>query len=574
MNDLNDKLKKNRIWVRLAICLLGSVILGFIMNQYRFSTPLYTGLLSVVFIILLIIYYYVVNKYKRREVFLRLILINTILFFLIYVVFYEITLLFYEFTTSLQLVIVGICVVFVLFNYVYIVCYYKKQKLSLEEIIYLVGFLAFLFRAMYALFNPISNVSRQHDTIAFTNGGGHLGYIWYVWAYGKVPNVDPRNYWEFYQPPLYYLICGYWVNMYTFLKVPIIEAAENIQLFSLFCVTGTGIVADEIVYKYTNCNKNRLFLSIIMLICPLFAYLAGSVNNDSLLLFMFTISVYLILKWYDNPTFKNIIISAFAVGMTVMTKNSGALIALGILLLFVVHIIKNKNIKGCLQYLCFGLVSLPIGLWWNIRNVIRFNMPFLYYNPANKDSVQYIPDYSLFERFFDVRYQLNHLYVDAFNTSQSVDHNIVITTFKTILYTCSAEITMSSLTKVLGTGVFIMAVICLAIILIRSVNGMMNSDVKTEIKSSLLLIIISSLLFYLHFIISEPFVHTMHARYVMPAMTIGMICACLTKRNNSDKKFFIININKLYIVASLFACSCVTFTVSYIILITLMTFRT
>ena len=535
-----DMFRNHTVLFRLLLCLFVCFLLGICMNQYHLPMSVYTGLLSVLFILFLVGYYFAVKKYKQYEILLRLVLINVILFFVVYIVFYEITLIVYDFSLLWQLIIVAIPTGIVLFDVIYTGYNYRRGKITGTEIIYLISFLTFLFRAMYALYNPISNISRQHDTIAFTNGGGHLGYIWHIWSYGKIPDVDPRTLWEFYQPPLYYVICGYWVKAYTFLNVPILEAAENIQLFSLFCVTGTGIILDEIICilsidksrkNYCN-NRVRFFGVLIYSLCPLFTYLGGSVNNDSILLFTSILSFYLLLKWFNKPSFKNIILLAISVGMTVMSKNSGALIASGIMVLFIAKLIQEKKGSYLIHFLVFGMISLPLGLWWNIRNIIKFHMPFLYFNPADKNSIQYIPQFTLAERAFDIKNQLNHLHIEIFNTSDSVDHNIFITTLKSIAFTCSSEVNLSVITWTLGCILFILILLGLMVGLIFGIKGLWNSKLKIEIRLAILAIIVSYLLFYIRFIITEPFVHTMHARYIMPAMLLMIILAVIGMNNS------------------------------------------
>lgn len=523
-NNANTK-PYRRLCYRIFICLVFCVLLGVLMNQYKLSTSLYTGLLSIVFITFVTGYFFALKLLNSHETFLRLLLINSLLFFIYYIFFYEIVLIFSEYSIFLQLVIVWFACMPVIANSIVIILYYKQGRLNGNEIIALLGIQSFMLYSMYALFNPISNVSRQHDTIAFTNGGGHLGYIWYVWAYGRIPSVDPRTLWEFYQPPLYYLICGYWVKLYTLLNVPIIQAAENIQLFSLFCVMGTLIVMDELIDMLTHNTLARFTARILFILCPLFNYLAGSVNNDSLLLFLSILSLYSIVVWYNNPSFVYIVVSAVLIGLTLMTKNSGALLAPGFLVFFVFKVVKDRKVRYLVQYVIFSLISIPIGLWWNFRNVVRFRMPFVYFNPASTKSIQYIPDYTPFERLFGIHNQLNHPYVEISNTSENIDYNIWITTLKTMVFTCSTDVMLSAVTRILGTILLVLSIILAIGVLVLIFRCMVSKNICIEYKLSFFAVILAYVFFYIHFIFSEPFVHTMHARYIMPALVVGLILA-------------------------------------------------
>ena len=84
-----------------------------------------------------------------------------------------------------------------------------------------------------------------------------------------------------------------------------------------------------------------------------------------------------------------------------MTKASGAVMAAPILYVFIlklINIIKNKK-KGLkeflLKILSFGLISLPIGLWHPIRNLIVFGTTKI----PDGGAYLYIGDKSLISRF-------------------------------------------------------------------------------------------------------------------------------------------------------------------------------
>ena len=563
------KINSSFAW-KMCLCLIGCFILGLCMNQYKLSMPIYTGITAVFFAVFLIGYYFAVNRWKERKTFFLLILLNTILFFIAFIFFKELVLVFSDFSILLQVGIAVSISMIVATETVFVSISYRKGKIRIGEVVYLIIYLSFLFRAMYALFNPIGNVSRQHDTIVFTNGGGHLGYIWYIWAYGKIPSVDPRTLWEFYQPPFYYLICGYWVKIYTFLRVPALEAAENIQLFSLFCVTGTAIALDEII-RIMGGKRQRILAAIMFALCPLFTYLAGSVNNDSLLLLLFFLSVYTIILWYERETLRLLIIAAVCTGLTVMTKISGSLIAVPILFLFVMKLITKKDLKKLCQYILFGLISVPIGLWWNLRNTLRFQMPFVYFHEASRESVQFIPNYSVSQRFFDLKGQLNHPYIEILNSNKDVDHNIFVSTLKTTVFTSSSDVMISIVTQIIGWILLILTIIVLVWMVIdyffsifRSLKKR-NDLMKMEYCMVWILTVFSQVGFYLYFNLAHTFVHNMHARYIMPAIVSLIILWSFMEHFNDNK---VKKTNRIIQIGMVFYGSVL---VSFIMLISLMT---
>lgn len=422
---------------------------------------------------------------------------------------------------------------------------YKKGKIDAEQMIAIIIFITFLFRLIYTQFTWSANLSRQNDTIAFTNGGGHLGYIWHLWANGQLPQCDPRSMWEFSQPPFYYIVSAIWVKINTVLGVPLSKVAENIQILSLFFVTVTTIYLDKIMIKMKLSATKRLWGIVLFSCIPYFTYLAGAVNNDVLMLLLTVMTFYYAMRWYESPSWHLLIIEAILTGLLVMTKSSGALIAPAIVVVFLFRMVKDKNerVKRLVQYLVFGVISLPIGLWWNVRNMMRFDMPFLYVNEPSKESVQYIPDYSIWQRLFDVDQQLNHLYTELVNTNTDVDHNIIISTIKTLVFTQSHEMMKTDVTYFYGLLLFVYTVIFVIVLVGFGFVGLIKANVDVYQKLMWLALSISYIVFYLYFNISYPFVHTMHARYLLPLFVVGVPWMILGmshfRQIISEKKVFV-----------------------------------
>lgn len=423
----------------------------------------------------------------------------------------------------------------------------RKNEITDEQMVSFMIFMTFLFHLLYAQFTAPTNPSRQNDTIQFTSGGGHLGYIWYVWANGTLPQADPRSLWEFSQPPLYYLLSGYWCKLSSLFGINVIKVAENIQFLSVFMVTLTTIYIDKIMVQMKMKAESRAWGILIMSCLPYTSYLSGAVNNDVLFVLLSVMSFYYALEWYENPKWILLISDALLTGLLVMTKSSGALVAPAIASIFILRFLKDKGkrITRLVQYLVFGVISLPIGLWWNVRNMVRFDMPFLYVNEPSTSSVQYIPDYSIRERLFDFRNQLNHPYTEIFNTSPEVDHNIIISTVKTLVFSHSTEVMATNITKFWGMISLYMTVICVIMLVALGIVGLCKSNIAKYYKIAWIILCGSYFIFYLNFNLQYPFVHTMHARYLLPVifmavpwMIKGMewLGTCLEKRNSQWKE--------------------------------------
>ena len=148
----------------------------------------------------------------------------------------------------------------------------------------------------------------------------------------------------------------------------------------------------------------------VMAFHPTFIILAGSINNDVLMILLsFYIILYLI-KWNDDPNIKNTIILAIITGCAVMTKVSGAIMAVPIMYTFIkrifeVYKVEKKNLLRLLgKFLLFGVISLPLGLWQPMRNLIMFNQKIGWVLlPAEG---LYVGQYSIFERFLSISFFL------------------------------------------------------------------------------------------------------------------------------------------------------------------------
>lgn len=511
----------------IIIYIFACLLACFAFNQVIPSYGAYTIFMAVTGILGVLYYYfyerYMIKKEKTPSVMIPVILIGVFITQCLYVIEGEMIncgfhadMIQWIYTILLFMGIV--CVGFILLRL------YHKGKLNAEQMISVMIFMAFMFHLLYAQFTGIANPARQNDTIQFTNGGGHLGYIWHVWAYGTLPQTDPRTMWEFSQPPLYYLLSGYWIKVSTILGIPILKTSENIQFFSVLCVTVTTIYIDKIMVIMKLKPEKRLWGILLISCLPYVTYLSGAVNNDVLFVLLTVMAFYYAVKWYEQPKLSFLITDAVITGLLVMTKSSGALVAPAITGLFVMRLVKDRDKwrRRVAEYLLFGLISLPIGLWWNVRNMIRFDMPFLYVNEPSTDSVQYIPEYSVLERLFDVKNQLNHIYIELFNTSPNVDHNIIISTFKTLTFTHSTEMMSSDVSFFWGYILFLFTIVLVLFMMAFGILGLLKGNAEKHQKIAWLILLISYLAFYMYFNLSYPFVHTMHARYILPIFLIGI----------------------------------------------------
>lgn len=424
-----------------------------------------------------------------------------------------------------------------------------KDMSSTNKLILLVAIIGVLIRLIYIIYTP--HYLRQHDSSEYGWTEGHLAYIMYWYQHIQLPDFDPRKLWQFYHPPLHHIIASIWLKLNIMVGFRIETAVENIQILTAFysCVTS---YLSYLIFKELGIKGKGLVVAFT-LVClhPTLILMSGSMNNDILCIMFQTAAILASLRWYKKSNFKNIIWIALCLGLSMMTKTSGILIGFGIGFLFVFKFIsclhtlhsgsKNheascKLINLLLQFLTFLIISVPIGMWWNIYTNVKFGIPFGYVPKLSNKLSQYLGDYSNWSRFFDFNLAQVQSVFENWGTP-SFEHNIFIAILKTSLFGeynfgNNASYIIQPATILFGVNVFlcIISIIAMCYICIKKIPNM-----NYVLKTFLGLIYISVLGSFIKFCIEFPHTCTMDFRYIVPTLLIGSIAIGLTI-NELDKK--------------------------------------
>ena len=262
-----------------------------------------------------------------------------------------------------------------------------------------------LIRTTYILDTSIT--VRAHD-VGKLNTTGHLGYMNILYKTHKLPT---KKGWQFYHPPLWYFIGACWFKINELLLIKTDVAAEGLQVLTALFSGWMILLVNQIALKLHLSEKYRNLVSLLFAVHPGLIILSGSVNNDCLVTFLEMLVILLAMMWQEkdhpNENWAATLALAYITGFCVMTKMNGGVLAFPLLYLFLkrfITLIKKhqKEIKTfMIQMFYFGIISLPIGLWYQVRNIIYFG--------NNKSpippKVQYTGDYSLFERFFSFSFK-------------------------------------------------------------------------------------------------------------------------------------------------------------------------
>ncbi len=408
--------------------------------------------------------------------------------------------------------------------------YLTIRKKWCEKRIILVIMLTSSIIHLFFLMTSKFNLAQWDMGGFFVDRGGHDGYIEYLYNNNFIlPQFDPRLKWQYYHPPLHYLIEAFLLKLQTLCGVDIKIAVNNIQ-FPPVLYTMISTVCAYLISKELGLKKAAVICSsAIVAFSPAFMFVGEFCNNDMLALMFTFLCILYTLRWYKNPTAKNILKTALFFGLGMLSKMSVALIAPPIALVFLYSLIKQiilKDKKTFRRYFCqmcaFLGLAAPLSLYWYVRNFIRFGVPFGYV-PESVVEEQYIPQ-SVVQRIFDFDpklftypylYQME--YGDTFN-----EYNPMIALLKTsasdtglIRFQFGTWMGYITLWSVI-TVALIAFVMMIYVIFSRDRSVIIY---KAFFASAYLIYLIS----YEYFCIKYPYVCTEQVRYAMPLILIGAL---------------------------------------------------
>lgn len=280
--------------------------------------------------------------------------------------------------------------------------------LTEERIVLLLFLLAFAARLCYIL--SISITTNQHDTSWFGKEGintGHTGYIRYLLEEGRLPGEEVKTRFQYYHPPLHHAVCAIWLKLQTAVGISFDTAAENLQILTLFYSMVT-LYASYRILRLIGLRGTALVAPFCLLAFhPTFFLFSGSINNDCMSVMFCFLAVWAALLWLQKPTFLRIVALALCIGCAMLAKLAAGLLAPAVAVLFLYKLCGTKGWgmqgKGrlLLQFCLFGVICIPLGIGWQVRNALLYDMPLAYVPRLSENIDQYLGGYPVWTRFFD-----------------------------------------------------------------------------------------------------------------------------------------------------------------------------
>jgi len=397
---------------------------------------------------------------------------------------------------------------------------------------------------------------RQHDVIGFRNGKGigQAALIEYLMEKGALPDFDPTTRWGFFQPLLHHIVAAVLLKVNLLRGMNYDAACETIQILT-FIYSLVFIIYGFRILRLMGLRNRALHTGeALIALHPVLTLLSGSVNNDMMSHMFMVMAAYYVLKWYKRDTITDLCFTAAATGLSMMAKLSGVLIAPAaafLMLWKLVDDIKNKGnvLNRIMQYILFGIIVFPLGLFFPLRNLILFKVPVTFVPEVGEE----LTGHSIFSRIFDIR--TRSPFAAMIKNGDSYDEfNIFLGMIKTGLtgeYDLSASnpyITPFAWVLFLsGSILFIVDVILFFRIFCRK-------DIIKEVPIRLfwVILILTGAVFMLKLMFSAPNFSSQDARYiawiVVPAALLpGLI---LSDKPGGAADYFITGISAIFCISS------------------------
>lgn len=398
-----------------------------------------------------------------------------------------------------------------------------EGKINSEAVIFLLIAAGFWIRLGRVLTTPLGGVY-QHDVQYFRydmQGMAHDTYILWFKDHWLLPDFDIREFGEFYHPPLYYFLAGMLLRFNSLIFPALAENYHCIKTLTLFFSSASSLVLIKILKELGLKGDALMNGAMLAVFFPSFALIASSVNNDILSILLSFLALYLALVWYKKPSMKGIIFTGIAIGTAMMSKLSAGFMAFPVGFLFLLGFIKSKTKKDIFkEFVVFALITFPLGLWFPVRNYIRWGVPFTFVHEVDQAyTVQSLSEFSAFDRLFTNDPRIDTIPYVILN-EQEKDYNIFRVLLKTALFDERQHLD-NSFDLLFGIVILnlmrILLLIMLAGMVIAVIRALKKKEKAVETAFSGIIfavMIISFVLFCLRYQVFS----SMNFRYVVPLL--------------------------------------------------------
>lgn len=435
-----------------------------------------------------------------------------------------------------------------------------KEKINIPKLINIIIIIGIIVRIIYISYTNYD--VRQHDIEPEV---GHIAYIMRIYENWSLPE---SNRWQFYHPPLHHFLSAVWLKTCSLSFFDSTQIMECLQVLPLIYTILMIFVTRKILKEINLEEKYQILVMTIISFHPSLILLSGSMNNDCLTLLLMVCVIWYMLKWrkrllsYFNADnikenksgwkklITTTIVFAIFMGLCVMTKLNGAIIAIPVAIFFIWYFFEyfadKEKIKRYIMILgIFGIISLSLGLWYPIRNCIKFGQDLTYVPTPGAASK--CEGYSLAERFLPISKQ--ELIDDVF-CNTGTDCNIPAFVIKSSLF---GEYSYYNVR--VATFIKYINMIMILFVIISTIRNLINLK-KKELRYErifILLVQLISVASFIYFNIKMPYGCTMDFRYITITLFSGSILMAFDLKDAEGKKYGVLYRNVMYVFTVVFS---------------------
>ncbi|MBR3290456.1 MAG: glycosyltransferase family 39 protein [Clostridia bacterium] len=396
-----------------------------------------------------------------------------------------------------------------------VLCLWFTGKLTWRRLIVILMIAGFALRIAYVLYTGYR--VRQHDVWSVTANKGHMGYIQYIAHNLALP--DTNETWQFYHPPLHHIIAGI---LYRILEKGGMEptvVAEKLQLLTMFYSCALMVVCDRLFAALRLSDRARALADAVIAFHPTFLLVGGGLNNDMLCALLGCVSLLFFVKWwYDNSRTGYLALCGLFLGLSMMAKVSGVMLAFPYAAAFLWKLWQQRKESWPLmrQYLIFGLIAVPVGMWYPVRNLLLFGQSFSYVPYLGDNSKQYIGDHSVLERLFGLS---SAQIASPYQTITKDSYNIPLSMFKTSLF---GEADMKG--GIFAHLLFVSAVVLALVALVHMLRQLSPKTLRQDSLHAVWTVMWGALMFsYVLFCLRYPHVCSQDFRYLTLLLPVAAL---------------------------------------------------
>ena len=388
-----------------------------------------------------------------------------------------------------------------------------------EKILRWILWLGCIMRIGYTFYNGV--FSRVHDVWYYDDytQNSKASYLMWLIERGKLPDTYEG---QLYHQPFSYLftagVCKI-LQLMTYDRNIYFIGSIGGKLGSCMASCMTLLFSLKLCKELKMKAENKILAMWFVAFLPGMYLAAGRIGEDAFSCLFAVMEIYTALKWYHNSNIRNTIYTAIAFGFGLQT-NLSCILPMGLLVILVLEKMVGDHdaVKKYIgQTAIFAGIAAPLGMWFYVRNAIRFGIPFTYINEQEVGNILWTGEHSLWERFAPINWGnlIASPYANAYE-----DYNLSTYFLKSEIF---GEFSFE-MGKVIPYTLLIINLL-MTIFLIAFMFRLIIKREKEHDEWALLGMLVFYLLFICYSYYKEPFGCSMDARYflIVPILKIVLL---------------------------------------------------